>query len=63
MTEPDPHVHDLDAHDAAGTEPERATAGHGDHVHTHADGTTHAHPPHGHAKRPGFLARLFGAPG
>ncbi len=35
------------------------------HEHTHADGTTHSHDhsdhDHDHGKRPGFLARLFGA--
>ena len=33
----------------------------GHRVHTHDD-TSHRHP-HGNARRPGFLARLFGAPG
>ena len=32
----------------------------GDHEHTHADGTTHGHDHDAPAKRPGFLARLFG---
>ena len=33
------------------------------HEHVHADGTTHSHEhsEHDHGKRPGFLARLFGA--
>ena len=49
------HDHDAGAHEHAGPELE------GHRVHTHDD-TTHRHP-HGHARRPGFLARLFGAPG
>lgn len=63
MTEPDHHVHVHDRHDADGAEHERTTVDHESNVHSHADGTTHAHPPHRHAKRPGFLARVFGAPG
>jgi hypothetical protein len=63
MPELEPHTHEHDAHDADGVEPERTAADHGNHAHTHADGTTHAHPAQGHARRPGFLARLFGAPG
>lgn len=51
------HVHDHDggAHEHAGPELE------GHRVHTH-DHTSPRHP-HGNARRPGFLARLFGASG
>ena len=49
------HDHDAGAHEHAGPELE------GHRVHAHDD-TTHRHP-HGHTRRPGFLARLFGAPG
>ena len=63
MTVPDHDAHPHDVHDADRAEDERTAVAHESHVHSHADGTTHAHPPHRHAKRPGFLARLFGAPG
>jgi hypothetical protein len=51
------HVHDHDrgAHEHVGPHLE------GHRVHTH-DAKTHRHP-HGNARRPGFLARLFGASG
>ncbi len=57
-TRPDGTTHEQEQAD--GTEPE-----HAEHEHVHADGTSHAHD-HGehereHGKRPGFLARLFGA--
>jgi hypothetical protein len=62
MTETDDYAHERDARDLDGAERERRAADSEPHVHTHADGPTHAHP-HEHARRPGFLARLFGAPG
>ena len=51
------HVHDHHGGAREHAGPERE----GHRMHTHDD-TTHRHP-HGHARRPGFLARLFGAPG
>ena len=63
MPEPDHHAYERDAHDPDRVHGARTAADLGDHrVHTHPDGTTHTHS-HDPARRPGFLARLFGAPG
>jgi len=61
-TRPDGTTHEQEQAD--GTEPDHMHE-HAEHEHVHADGTSHAHD-HGehereHGKRPGFLARLFGA--
>ena len=58
----DSHVHaDGTSHD----HPDHDHAHPHAHEHTHADGMTHSHEhsdhDHPHGKRPGFLARLFGA--
>ncbi len=66
MTDHDDHVHEHEApghvHDHGdGAHEHAAPELEGHRVHPHDD-TTHRHP-HGPARRPGFLARLFGAPG